>query len=260
MFDKPSTRTRLSTATAAHRLGMDVHVVDTRDLQLSRGESPADTARAISLYVDLIVYRTFDHARLEEFAEAAMVPVVNALTNEHHPCQALADVLTIEERFGSANGVKVAFIGDATGNVASSLGQAAAMLGMDMAIAAPKMYWPDPLFLDSLGSLGPGRVACFEDPEEAITGADVVYPEVWVPMDKEHERDVRERHLAPYSVDETRMRLAGASAILLHCLPAFREQEVAASVLDGPASAVWDQALNRLPTTQALIHHLLVGP
>jgi ornithine carbamoyltransferase len=262
IFEKPSTRTRVSFATAAHRLGMLPQVIAAQEMQLARGETVADTARALSQYVDVIVLRTFAHERITELAAASTVPVINALSNSHHPCQALADLLTLQERFGSLSGRKVAYVGDADSNIGHSLMQAAALVGLHLVIAAPVGYRPDPLIeagARATATVHGGRIEVTDDPEYALRDADAVYPEIWVPMDKEHLRAERVADLSPYRVDTRAMGLARPGAVFLHCLPAYRGQEVTAEVIDGRQSLVWQQAGNRLPTTQALLY-ALTGP
>lgn len=259
IFEKPSTRTRVSAATAAHRLGMLPQVIAAQDMQLARGETMADTGRALSAYVDLIVLRTFAHSRIEELVEAATVPVINALSDAHHPSQALADLLTLKEHFGRLAGLKLAYIGDANGNIGHSVMEAAALAGMHLVIAAPAAYRPDPEIEGRARRCAAAHGALIEvtdDPEYAVQNADALYPEIWVPMDKEHLRALRTADLSQYRVDAAMMKLARPEAVLLHCLPAFREQEVAGEVLDGPQSLVWQQAANRLCTTQAVMFAL----
>jgi ornithine carbamoyltransferase len=243
-FAKPSTRTRVSFAAAAARLGMNAIVLRPDELQLGRGETVADTARALSAYCDAIVIRTFAQADVEELAAAATVPVINALTDEHHPCQALADLLTVRERFGRLEGVKLAFVGDGN-NVANSLLEAAALTGMQVVVACPPGYEP----------AAAGDVT--HDPREAVGGAHAVYTDVWVSMGEEAERDARLASLARYRVDEELFALARPDAIFMHCLPAHRGEEVTAGVIDGPHSAVWRQAANREPTEEALLYTLV---
>ncbi len=240
-FEKPSTRTRVSFAAAAERLGMLPLVLRPDELQLGRGETVADTARTLSGYASAIVVRTFAHEMVEEIASHAAVPVVNALTDEHHPCQALADLLTLFERFGRLDGLRVAFVGDGN-NVARSLAEAGSLTGVEIVIAAPEGY--------AAGIDGARVVA---DPVEAVTGAHAVYTDVWVSMGEEAEREQRLRELAPYQVDEQLMRQARPDAVFMHCLPAHRGEEVAAEVIDGPQSVVWQQAENRMPTEEALL-------
>ncbi len=256
-FDKPSTRTRTSFAAAAWRLGMLPLELRPGDLQLGRGESLADTARVLSGYVSALVVRTFAQSTLEELADAASVPVVNALTNEHHPCQALADLLTLKERFGDLAGLKLAYVGDGN-NVAHSLLEACALAGVQISVASPDGYAPHPDVVAWAHRAG-GSVEVVGDPVAAVEGAHAVYTDTWVSMGVDAERDVRLADLAPYRLDEALLGHARPDAIVLHCLPAHRGEEITAGVLDGPRSAVWDQAANRLPTEQALLHMLLVG-
>ena len=260
IFEKPSTRTRVSFAAAIARLGGTPVVLSASELQLGRGESIADTARSLSGYCDAIVIRTFAQSTVEELASAATVPVVNALSDEHHPCQALADVLTVVETFGHASGVRLTFVGDGGGNVARSLLQAGALTGMHVTIACPAAFAP------SVAVVGEARALAREtdaeldvhaDPVHAVTGADVVYTDVWTSMGSEHEADRRESLLAPYQVTPTLMAAAAEDAIFMHCLPAHRDEEVAADVIDGPQSRVWQQSANRLPTEEALLLWLL---
>ena len=244
-FEKPSTRTRVSFAAAAERLGMLPLLLRPDELQLGRGETTADTARTLSGYADAIVIRTFAQATVEEIAAAAHVPVINALTDEHHPCQALADVLTIREQFGRLQGLKVAFVGDFD-NVAVSLAEAAALCGVELVVACPQGYERDL----------PGATVV-DDPFEAVDHAHVVYTDVWVSMGDEAETDARLRDLAAYQVNALLLAAARPEAIFMHCLPAHRGQEVTAEVIDGPQSVVWQQAANRLPTEEALLYALV---
>ena len=256
IFEKPSTRTRVSFAAAAARLGATPIALTPQELQLGRGESIADTARSLSSYVDAIVIRTFAQETVEELARWASVPVVNALSNEHHPCQALADLLTIKEAFGDLAGRRVAFIGDGGDNVAHSLLEAGALAGMDVTIACPREYAPDPDVLHRARSSVEGtgvELQVVHDPALAVAGAHAVYADVWASMGEEAERETRRRALASYQVTEELMKLAEPGAIFLHCLPAKRGEEVAAAVIDGPQSAVWQQSGNRLPTEEALL-------
>jgi ornithine carbamoyltransferase len=244
-FEKPSTRTRVSFAAAAERLGMLPLLLRPDELQLGRGETIADTARTLSGYANAIVIRTFDQATVEEIADAASAPVINALTNEHHPCQALADLLTLRERFGGLKGLKVAFVGDFD-NVATSLAEAAALSGMELVVGCPAGYE-----LDVAGAV------VTHDPAEAVRGANAVYTDVFVSMGNEAEAAQRLRDLAPYQVNEALLKLAAPDAIFMHCLPAHRGEEVMADVIDGPQSVVWQQAENRLPTEEAILYALI---
>jgi ornithine carbamoyltransferase len=244
-FEKPSTRTRLSFAAAAERLGMLPVVLGPADLQLERGESLEDTARTFAGYATAIVVRTFAQETVERMAAVSQVPVVNALTDEHHPCQALADLLTVRERFGRLEGVKVAFVGDFN-NVATSLAEAATLAGFQLTVACPSGFERDV----------PG-VRVVHDPVEAVRGVDVIYTDVWISMGDEGERESRLGDLTPFRVDEALMRHASPDAVFMHCLPAHRGEEVAQEVIDGPFSIVWQQAENRLPTEEALLFALI---
>jgi ornithine carbamoyltransferase len=260
-FEQPSTRTRVSFAAAAERLGMAALLVRPDELQLGRGEPLADTARVLSGYASAIVVRAFAHSTVEEIAQAATVPVINALTDLHHPCQALADLLTLRERLGSLPGRKVAFVG-AGNNVAHSLMEAGALAGMSVALATPSSHPPEPAIVaaaEQCAARTGGEVAVTDDPLVAVAGADAVYTDVWVSMGEDAEREDRLRSLAPYQVTETLMRSARSDAVFLHCLPAHRGEEVTAEVIDGPRSVVWQQAENRLPTEEAVLYALATG-
>lgn len=240
-FEKPSTRTRVSFAAAAERLGMFPLLIRPDELQLGRGETVEDTARTLSGYAQAIVIRTFAQETVERIAAAAKAPVINALTDDHHPCQALADLLTLRERFGHLEGLRVAYVGDGN-NVATSLVEAGALAGMDVVVACPPGYEP---------KVGGARVV--HDPREAVADADAVYTDVWVSMGEESEREERLRTMEPYRVDQALMAAARADTVFMHCLPAHRGEEVTADVIDGPQSVVWQQAENRLPTEEALL-------
>jgi ornithine carbamoyltransferase len=261
IFDKPSTRTRVSFESAAWALGMLPIVLRPDELQLGRGETIADTARALSLYLDGLTIRTFAQGTVEELAAAASIPVVNALTNEHHPCQALADVLTIEEELGPLAGLQVAFIGDGD-NVCHSLIQAAGLVGLDLRVATPVGYEPSAAVIDGArraALASGGSIRLTSDPVDAVAGADVVYADVWTSMGEESERAARMTAFGGYTVDARLMAHASATAIFLHCLPAHRGEEVTDEVIDGPASRVWPQAANRLHTETALLYSVLTG-
>jgi ornithine carbamoyltransferase len=239
LFRKHSTRTRVSLEVAAAHLGATALYLPGEQLQLARGESIEDTARVLSRYLDAIAIRTHEHAEVETFAAVSSVPVVNALTDEAHPLQALADLQTIRERFGTLEGVRVSWVGDGT-NVCVSLAEACALLGAEFVCASPPGYEP-------AGT----PVLC--DPREAVQGAHVVVTDVWVSMGQEAERGERVGALAPYALTEGLLALADPDAIALHCLPAHPGEEIEADVLYGPRSAVWDEAENRLHTTKALL-------
>jgi ornithine carbamoyltransferase len=262
IFEKPSTRTRVSFAAAAARLGATPISLSSDELQLGRGESIADTARSLSGYCAAIVIRTFAQEKVDELAQWATVPVVNALSNEHHPCQALADLLTIRDRLGGLKGRRIAFVGDGGDNVAHSLLEAGALAGMDVRIACPVEYTPSPEVLrracSVIGTTG-ARLSVVHHPPAAVEGADVVYADVWASMGEESEQDARARALRPFQVTEGLMAAAAPGAIFLHCLPAKRGQEVSASVIDGPQSVVWEESANRMPTEEALLLTLTRG-
>ncbi|MEU7640335.1 ornithine carbamoyltransferase [Streptomyces sp. NPDC059101] len=260
LFEKPSTRTRVSLATAAHRLGMTAIVLNRDEMQLGHGETVADTARVLSSYLDAVTVRTYDHATVEQMAEAAAIPVVNALSDTHHPCQSLADLLALREHFGSLAGLTAAFLGDGASNTCNSFLAACAAAGMHLTIASPQGYPTDPDILgearEVMAQTG-GSVALTTEPVDAVRTAQAVYAEVWVPMDKPLERDERAVRLAPYRVDDALLAHAPREAVALHCLPAVRGEEITSEVLDGPRSLVWNQAANRLPTAQAVLHTLV---
>jgi ornithine carbamoyltransferase len=246
-FEKPSTRTRSSFAAAAYRLGALPLSLRPDELQLGRGEPIADTARVLSAYMAAIVIRTFAQAELEEMASAGDVPVINALSDSHHPLQALADMLTLRERFHRLEGLKLAYVGDGN-NVANSLIEAGALTGVEVAVACPPGYEP---------AIAGAQVT--HDPAEAVHSASAVYTDVWVSMGEDAEHDRRLADLRRYQVNESLLEHAAPDAIFLHCLPAHRGEEVTAEVIDGPRSAVWQQAANRLPTEQALLYALTSG-
>jgi ornithine carbamoyltransferase len=262
LFDKPSTRTRVSFEVAAHRLGMLPIMLRPDELQLGRGEPLPDTARVLSSYTAAIVVRTFAQATLEELAAAASVPVINALTDDHHPCQALADLLTLRRHYGYLEGIRLAYVGDGN-NVAHSLMEAAALSGMHMTVATPPGYAPDPDVTRrtiELAGVHGGSIHVLHDPRRAVADADAVYTDVWVSMGEDAESERRLSDLKAYQVNDSLMRLAARDAVFMHCLPAHRGLEVTAEVIDGPSSVVWEQAANRLPTEQALLRMLTGGP
>ena len=255
IFQKPSTRTRVSFEVGIYQLGGIGLYLSASDLQLGRGETIRDTATVLSRYLDAIMIRTFEQEDVEELARAGSIPVINGLTDAAHPCQALADVLTIRERFGRTEGLRVVYLGDGN-NVCASLMVACAKLGMDFVAATPTGYEPDeaPVAAAREAAAETGStVELVEDPREAARGADVLYTDVWTSMGQEDERDRRLRDLAGYGIDDAAVRLAGEQAIVLHCLPAHYGQEITEDVLYGPQSAVWDQAENRLHAQKALM-------
>ncbi|HWE82263.1 MAG TPA: ornithine carbamoyltransferase [Gaiellaceae bacterium] len=246
IFGQPSTRTRISFAVAIIQLGGGFVTLTPQEMQLSRGESLGDTAQVLSRYLDALAIRILSHPELEEWAAAAEIPVINALTSVEHPCQALADALTIRRRLGGLDGVKVAWVGDGT-NVLVSLAEMAKLTGMEVVAACPPGYEPPagtPLTL-------------IRDPREAAAGADVLVTDIWVSLGQEETREQRLVDLEPYRVDDSLVALASPDAILLHCLPAHPGEEITPSALYGPQSAVWDEAENRLHVQKALLAMLL---
>ena len=256
IFMKASTRTRVSFEVGTWQLGGHALFLSPRDVQLGRGEPIADTARVLSRYVDGIMIRTFAHAEVEELAGYADVPVINGLTDLLHPCQILADVLTIRQHLGTIEGRKVAWIGDGN-NMANSWINAAYRLGFDLTLACPEGYDPDREILARAKSAAKVRVV--RDPQEAVEGADVVNTDVWASMGQENEQAIREKAFKGYIVDDALMSRAQQDAIFMHCLPAHRGEEVSASVIDGPQSVVWDEAENRLHVQKAIMANTIGG-
>jgi ornithine carbamoyltransferase len=256
LFLKSSTRTRVSFEVGTYQLGGHALFLSDRDVQLGRGEPIADTARVLSRMVDGIMIRTYAHGDVEELARQATVPVVNGLTDLHHPCQVLADLLTVRQHFGTYEGRKVAWIGDGN-NVANSWLDAAYRLGFDLAVACPEGYDPDSGLLAR--AQAHANVTLHRDPREAIAGAHVVNTDVWASMGQEDEQKIRARAFAGFTVDAKLMSGAAPDAIFLHCLPAHRGEEVAAEVIDGPQSVVWDEAENRLHVQKAILAVVVGG-
>ncbi|MDX6202756.1 MAG: ornithine carbamoyltransferase [Frankiales bacterium] len=261
IFEKPSTRTRLSFEAGIAELGGHPIIVDARSTQLGRGETIEDTAKVLSRYVSAIVIRTFGQDRIEQLASAASVPVVNALTDYAHPCQALADLLTIREHKGGLSGLTLAYLGDGN-NMAHSLLLAGAAAGMRVRVASPAGYEPIAQVVGRANQIGErtgGAAVVTHDPLEAATGADILYTDVWASMGQEEESDTRQLVFQPYALDERAVAAAHDDVLVLHCLPAHRGEEIAASVIDGGHSAVWDQAENRLHVQKALLAFLVEG-
>lgn len=259
LFQKPSTRTRVSFEAGMNQLGGHALSLPMADIQLSRGESVADTARVLSRYLDGIVIRTYDHATVQEWAAESTMPVINGLTDFNHPCQALSDLLTIQEKKGRFSGVKIAYVGDGN-NVANSLIEVAAKTGMAIALGCPAGYQPDQRVVDrarlEAASTG-AAIEIVEDPRVAVKEADVVYTDVWISMGREREQARRLKALAPYQLNGRLLKRAKPDAIVLHCLPAHRGEEISADVLDGPQSMIIDQAENRLHMQKAILVQLL---
>ncbi len=261
VFEKPSTRTRLSFEVGIAELGGHPVVLDARSTQLGRGETIEDTARVMSRYVEAIVIRTFGQERIEALAAASDVPVVNALTDLAHPCQALADLQTIREHKGGLTGLTLTYLGDGN-NMAHSLLLAGAIAGMNVRVASPEGFAPLPELVDRATTLAAkhgGSVLVTTDPLAAASGADILYTDVWASMGQEDEAADRIAPFRPYAIDEAALAAADPRAVVMHCLPAHRGEEIAASVIDGPASIVFDQAENRLHAQKALLAFLLDG-
>jgi ornithine carbamoyltransferase len=258
IFEKPSTRTRVSFEVGVSQLGAHAVVLSATELQLGRGETIEDTGRVLSRYVDAIVLRTFEQERLEVLAGAATIPVVNALSDFEHPCQALADLLTVQERLGGPGGRVLAYFGDGN-NVAHSLLLGGAKAGMTVRVATPPGFGPIPQVVqraEQIATETGGAVEITNDPAAAAAGANVLYTDVWASMGQEAESDERALVFPAYQLDQKLVDLAAPDAVVLHCLPAHRGQEISAEVLDGPRSAVWDQAENRLHSQKALLLRL----
>ncbi len=261
LFEKPSTRTRVSFEAGMNQLGGQALFLPVGDIQLSRGETIADTARVLSRYLDALVVRTFDHAIVEEWAREASIPVINGLTDFCHPCQALSDTLTIKEQRGRLKGVRIAYVGDGN-NVAHSLIATAVKTGMWISLGCPPGYGPDQRVVDQArleAQRTGGGVEVHEDPAVAAKEADVLYTDVWISMGREREQARRLKTLAPYQLNERLLRRARPDAIVMHCLPAHRGQEIASAVLEGPQSVVLEQAENRLHMQKAILVTLLEG-
>ena len=260
IFDKSSTRTRISFAVGISELGGVPLVIDAQTSQLGRGEPIADTARVLDRQVEAIVWRTSGQSRIEEMAAASSVPVINALTDEFHPCQILADLQTVRQHKGWTSGLKLVYLGDGANNMAHSYLLGGATAGMHVVIGSPADYQPDPDVLVRAAAIAEatgGSVAWTEDPIAAADGADVLATDTWVSMGQEAEAAEREAPFVPYAVTEELLAKAKPDAIVLHCLPAYRGKEIEAAVIDGPQSVVWDEAENRLHAQKALLSWLL---
>ena len=257
IFDKSSTRTRLSFEAGMYQLGGLAIYLNSRDTQLGRGETIADTARIVSRYLDAVMIRTFSQESVEEFARHADIPVINGLTDLMHPCQIVSDLFTIVEKKGTCAGLKIAYVGDGN-NVANSWIDAAAKLPFKLALACPKGYDPDARILERGRKKALKGVSLHRDPVQAVKGADVIYTDVWASMGQEAEQEARAKVFEGYQVNRKLVQHAKADAIVMHCLPAHRGEEISAEVLDGPRSVVWDEAENRLHVQKAILE-ILVG-
>ena len=255
IFEKASTRTRVSFEAGMYQMGGSVLNLTTSDTQLGRAEPVEDTARVISRMVDIVMIRTYEQTKIEHFAAHSRVPVINGLTNEYHPCQILADIFTFIEQRGPIRGKTVAWVGDSN-NVCNTWLQAAKIFDFNFHVATPPGYELEPERGESYESM---HLECFNDPHEAVRDADLVTTDVWTSMGFEDEAEARKREFADYRVDAEMMKLAKPDAVFMHCLPAHRGEEVDAEVIGGPQSVVWDEAENRLHTQKALMEMLLLG-
>ena len=254
IFEKPSTRTRVSFEVAMAQLGGHSIYIDSRTSQLSRGESIADTAKVLSGYVDFIIARLYKHEDIVELANNATVPVINALTDLEHPCQALSDLYTIQEVKKKLRGLKLAFVGDIAANTANSLMLAGAKMGMEIALVGPKNYMPNTFYFTKAREYS--KVETYNNIREGVSDADVIYTDTFVSMGQEAEAEERRKLFAPYQVNKTLLSYAKKDTIVMHCLPAHRGEEITDDVLDGPQSVVWQQAKNKLLVEKAILLYL----
>ena len=255
-FEKPSTRTRVSFEAGIYQLGGNAICMTPAELQLGRGETIADTARTLSRYLHAIMMRTFSHDMLEAFALNSSIPVINGLSDLRHPCQALADTMTLLEKKGTFDGLKLAYVGDGN-NVCNSLIEAAAVLGFNLTIACPEGFEPHTEILENARAVAGGEIVVLRDPREAAGMADAIYTDVWVSMGQEKDTVEKKRKLAEYQVNTRLLSCAKKDVVVLHCLPAHRGEEISDEVMDGPHSVVFDQAENRLHTQKALLEMLV---
>jgi len=256
LFEKASTRTRVSFEVGIYQLGGQTIYLNPREIQIGRGETISDTAKVLSRYLNAVVVRTYGHNTLMEFARYAAIPVINGLSDLHHPCQALADLMTILEKKGRFRGIHLAFIGDGN-NVTNSLIEAASLTGINLAVACPRGYEPDQNIFKKARTFSKSTIVIMRDPRAAVSRADAVYTDVWVSMGQEKESSKKKRKFRGYQVNSALLAHAKNDALVLHCMPAHRGEEITNEVIDGPQSAVLDQAENRLHTQKALLEFLL---
>jgi len=256
IFDKPSTRTRLSFETAMVQLGGISIFISAKDTQIARDEPVRDTARVLSRYLDCLAIRTFSQDLLKEFAEYATIPVINALTDLYHPCQVLSDLLTVIEHKGTYKDLKIAWVGDGN-NVAHSWINAAAVLGLNLTLACPEGYYPDIKIVEKALERKCDKILITSDPVEAADGADVIYTDVWASMGQEGEQTTRKQAFKPFQVNKELVNKASKDVIVMHCLPAHRGEEISEEVLEGPNSVVWDQSENKLHMHKAVLEVLM---
>ena len=256
IFEKSSTRTRISFEVGMYQLGGHPLFISSKDSQMGRGEPIKDSARVMARYCDGVMIRTFAQETVEEFARYSSVPVINGLTDLHHPCQIMADIFTVIEHRGGYQGLKFAWIGDGN-NMANSWIEAAAIFGFDLTLACPQGYDPAPRVLEWARQQGGSRIVVTRDPKEAASGADVLNTDVWASMGQEEEQKIREKAFAGFQLNEELLDLAKGNAMVLHCLPAHRGEEISDDVIEGPHSAVWDEAENRLHVQKAIMATLM---
>ncbi|UCE78270.1 MAG: ornithine carbamoyltransferase [Nitrospiraceae bacterium] len=257
LFEKPSTRTRISFEAGIYQLGGNAIFMNPADMQLGRGETIADTAKTLSRYLDGIVIRTFTHAKLNQFADHSTIPLINGLSDIHHPCQVLADVMTIYEKKKTIRGLKIAYIGDGN-NVCNSLIEAASLLAFNLTIACPEGFEPDAAILENSRAQAQSEIIILRDPREAAGMADAVYTDVWVSMGQEQESDTKKDKFKAYQINSKLLSCSRKDVMVLHCMPAHRGEEITDDVIDGPNSVVFDQAENRLYTQKALMEKLIL--
>ncbi|HJJ53038.1 MAG TPA: ornithine carbamoyltransferase [Methanocorpusculum sp.] len=255
IFEKASTRTRMSFDVGMYDLGGYALYLNARDTQLGRGETVADTARVMSRYVHGAIMRTYKHETITEFAKNASIPVINALSDKEHPCQIMADSLTLKEKFGELDGLKIAWIGDGN-NVCNSLIMASVQTGMEIAVGTPKGYEPDPEAIKFAKDNG-GKVTMYDDPIRAVTDAHAIYTDTWISMGEEEIKEAKLKDFVGYQLDTALLNKAAPDAIVLHCLPAHRGEEITDEVIDSMQSGVWDQAENRLHAQKAILVRLM---
>lgn len=256
IFEKPSTRTRVSFEVGMTQLGGHALYLSPKDLQMGRGETIYDTAKVLSRFVDGIMYRAFEHGMMLELAKNSTVPVINGLDDLEHPCQIIADLLTIKEKKKDFKGLKLAYVGDGN-NVCNSLLLGAAIVGMNMSVGCPKGYEPNKKILEEAKKIAKSKIEIFENPFDAVKNADIIYTDVWVSMGDEKEKALREKTFLPYQVNKKLIRNAKNDCIVMHCLPAHRGKEITDEVVDGKNSVVFDQAENRLHTQKAIMVKLM---
>jgi ornithine carbamoyltransferase len=258
IFEKPSTRTRLSFETAMIQLGGSPIFISAKDTQIVRNEPVRDTARVLSRYIDAVAIRTFSQDLLQGFAEFSNIPVINALTDLYHPCQVLSDLLTVIECKGGYENRKIAWVGDGN-NVAHSWINAAAIIGLDLTLACPKGFEPNREVMEKALGLNCGKITVTNDPCEAVKGADIIYTDVWASMGQEREQIMRKEVFGPFQLNAGLLRIASDDAIVMHCLPAHRGEEISEDVLEGPRSVIWDQAENKMHMHKAILESLITG-